>query len=103
MKSLFKPQYKYVEAVRNVSFSVDEGEMLAFIGPNGAGKSTTIKMLTGILHPTSGSANVLGFDPSRDRRKLSYQIGAVFGQKSPLNAKQHDVLPYPGESRGAAV
>ena len=85
MKSLFKPQYKEVEAVNNVSFSVDEGEMLAFIGPNGAGKSTTIKMLTGILHPTSGAANVLGFDPSKDRRKLSYLIGAVFGQKSQLS------------------
>lgn len=85
MKSLIKPQYKEVEAVKDVSFTVDEGEMLAFIGPNGAGKSTTIKMLTGILHPTSGFASVLGFDPSKDRRKLSYQIGAVFGQKSQLS------------------
>ncbi len=85
LKSLVKPKYKEVEAVKNVSFSVVEGEMLAFIGPNGAGKSTTIKMLTGILHPTSGAANVLGYDPSRDRRKLSYQIGAVFGQKSQLS------------------
>ncbi|MBN1624591.1 MAG: ATP-binding cassette domain-containing protein [Clostridia bacterium] len=84
-KSLIKPEYKEVEAVKNVSFSVEEGEMLAFIGPNGAGKSTTIKMLTGILHPTSGQAEVLGFNPVRDRKKLSYQIGAVFGQKSQLS------------------
>lgn len=85
LKSLVKPKYREVEAVKDVSFSVKEGEMLAFIGPNGAGKSTTIKMLTGILHPTSGFASVLGLDPSRDRRRLSYQIGAVFGQKSQLS------------------
>lgn len=85
IKSLVKPEYKEVEAVKNVSFTVDEGEMLAFIGPNGAGKSTTIKMLTGILHPTSGQAEVLGFNPVKDRRKLSYHIGAVFGQKSQLS------------------
>ena len=85
LKSLVKPTYKEVEAVQSVSFLVDAGEMLAFIGPNGAGKSTTIKMLTGILHPTSGSANVLDYNPVKDRRKLSYQIGAVFGQKSQLS------------------
>ncbi|MCD6321612.1 MAG: ATP-binding cassette domain-containing protein, partial [Clostridiales bacterium] len=85
LKSLVKPTYKEVEAVQSVSFSVEAGEMLAFIGPNGAGKSTTIKMLTGILHPTSGSANVLDFNPVKDRRKLAYQIGAVFGQKSQLS------------------
>lgn len=71
-------------AVDNISFSVEEGESLAFIGPNGAGKSTTIKMLTGILYPTSGSAKVLGLDPTKSRKKLSYQIGSVFGQKEQL-------------------
>lgn len=85
LKSLVKPTYKEVEAVKNVSFSVNTGEMLAFIGPNGAGKSTTIKMLTGILHPTKGNADVLGFNPVKERRKLSYKIGAVFGQKSQLS------------------
>lgn len=85
LKSLVKPTYKEVQAVSDVSFSVEAGEMLAFIGPNGAGKSTTIKMLTGILHPTTGSANVLEYNPVKDRRKLSYQIGAVFGQKSQLS------------------
>ncbi|MFO7611964.1 MAG: ATP-binding cassette domain-containing protein [Clostridia bacterium] len=85
IKSLARPDYKEVEAVRNISFSVNEGEMLAFIGPNGAGKSTTIKMLTGILHPTGGSMNVLGYNPVKERRKLSYNIGAVFGQKSQLS------------------
>jgi ABC-2 type transport system ATP-binding protein len=82
--SVFKPDYKVVDAVDNISFSVDEGELLAFIGPNGAGKSTTIKILTGILYPTSGFINVLGFNPSKERQKLAYYIGSVFGQKPQL-------------------
>jgi ABC-2 type transport system ATP-binding protein len=61
-----------------------KGEILAFLGPNGAGKSTTIKMLTGILYPTSGDISVLGFTPGTDRKKLSFRIGSVFGQKSQL-------------------
>src|SRR5438552_9666196 len=73
-----------VEAVRAVSFSVDEAERIAFIGPNGAGKSTTIKMLTGILFPTSGSAEVLGMTPWRQRRSLTRRIGTLFGQRSQL-------------------
>lgn len=84
MKSIFSPTYKEVNAVNNLCFEVQKGEMLAFIGPNGAGKSTTIKMLTGILHPSSGDINVLGLEPSIHRRKLSYKIGTVFGQKSQL-------------------
>ena len=83
-KSLFKREKIVKNAVDGVSFSVEEGEALAFIGPNGAGKSTTIKMLTGILYPTSGEVKVLGFNPSKDRVKLSYQIGSVFGQKEQL-------------------
>jgi ABC-2 type transport system ATP-binding protein len=83
-KNFIAPQNRTVIAVDDVSFSVGAGERIAFIGPNGAGKSTTIKMLTGILHPTSGSINVLGFDPTRDRKKLAYQIGTVFGQRSQL-------------------
>lgn len=67
-----------------VDLEVDAGEMLAFLGPNGAGKSTTIKMLTGILHPTSGEASVLGLTPWKHRKKLAYRIGTVFGQKSQL-------------------
>ncbi|HHY83350.1 MAG TPA: ATP-binding cassette domain-containing protein [Clostridiales bacterium] len=83
-RALIKPVYKEVHAVKNISFTVDKGEILAFIGPNGAGKSTTIKMLTGILHPTSGEISVLGFDPVKQRKQLSYHIGTVFGQKSQL-------------------
>jgi len=84
LSSAFNPQYKHVKAVDDISFSVEEGELLAFIGPNGAGKSTTIKMLTGILFPTGGKMKVLGFNPSNDRQKLAYHIGSVFGQKPQL-------------------
>ena len=73
-----------VKAVKDISFNVEEGEILAFIGPNGAGKSTTIKMLTGILKPTRGDIKVLGLDPQLQRKKLAYHIGTVFGQKSQL-------------------
>ena len=83
-KSLLKKEKVIKNAVDGISFSVEQGEALAFIGPNGAGKSTTIKMLTGILYPTDGEIKVLGLNPSKDRIKLSYQIGSVFGQKEQL-------------------
>ena len=82
--ALVKPEWKETDAVKNIGLTVERGEITAFIGPNGAGKSTFIKMLCGILYPTSGSINVLGFDPSKERRKLATRIGAVFGQKSQL-------------------
>jgi len=84
VRSLFKPEYSSIEAVRGLTFQMEAGELLGFIGPNGAGKSTTIKMLTGILHPTSGEAKVLGFVPWRERQKLAYHIGTVFGQRPQL-------------------
>ena len=84
LKSMFKPKYKTIKAVKDISFEVEKGEMIAFIGPNGAGKSTTIKMLSGILYPNSGSIKVLDIDPKEDRKKLAYQIGTVFGQKEQL-------------------
>lgn len=84
IKNLFNPEIKEITAVDDISFSVKSGERVAFIGPNGAGKSTTIKMLTGILFPTSGEIRVLGLDPSNDRKKLAYKIGTVFGQRSQL-------------------
>ena len=83
-RALFKPEQRVVEAVKGVSFEVEEGELVAFLGPNGAGKSTTIKMLMGILQPSGGSARVLDLDPTRQRVELSRYIGAVFGQKSQL-------------------
>ena len=84
IKSIFKPNYNVINAVNDISFSVQEGEIIAFIGPNGAGKSTTIKMLTGILYPSSGTINVMGINPSKQRKKLAYNIGTVFGQKEQL-------------------
>ena len=85
LKNLFKKREVNIKnAVDGISFSVEEGEALAFIGPNGAGKSTTIKMLTGILYPTEGEVSVLGLNPSKDRTKLAYKIGSVFGQKEQL-------------------
>jgi ABC-2 type transport system ATP-binding protein len=73
-----------IDAVAGVSFELAAGERLAIIGPNGAGKSTTLKMLTGVLEPTSGEAQVLGLVPWRQRRALAYRIGVVFGQRTQL-------------------
>ena len=73
-----------VRAVHDLTFSVQAGEMVGYIGPNGAGKSTTIKMLTGILVPTSGHLRVAGLDPSRERTELARRIGVVFGQRTTL-------------------
>ena len=84
IKGMFKTKYKKVNAVNDISFEVDKGEMIAFIGPNGAGKSTTIKMLTGILYPDQGEIEVMGIDPRRKRKQLAYEIGTVFGQKEQL-------------------
>jgi ABC-2 type transport system ATP-binding protein len=84
LKSFIKPKYNIIKAVKDISFSVEKGEMIAFIGPNGAGKSTSIKMMTGILFPDGGKIDVLGYDPTKDRKKLAYEIGCVFGQKEQL-------------------
>ena len=84
LKNYLFPRYQTIPAVNDISFSVEGGERVAFIGPNGAGKSTTIKILTGIMRPTSGQVRVLGKTPGADRNTLAYQIGAVFGQRSQL-------------------
>lgn len=84
LHALFWPEYSLIEAVQGLSFQMEAGELLGFIGPNGAGKSTTIKMLTGILYPSGGEAQVLGYTPWKERRKLAYQIGTVFGQRPQL-------------------
>src|SRR5438045_1201216 len=75
LSALAHPVYRAVEAVRGLSFDIDAGELVAFIGPNGAGKSTTLKMLTGLLFPTAGDAQVLGLTPWSQRTKLAYRIG----------------------------
>jgi len=84
LKSFIKREYVMVEAVKNVSFKIDEGEIVGYIGPNGAGKSTTIKMLSGILLPTAGNIIVDGLNPFEDRKKYVSNIGVVFGQRSQL-------------------
>ncbi|MBD5456478.1 MAG: ATP-binding cassette domain-containing protein [Lachnospiraceae bacterium] len=83
-KAIVHPRFEEIRAVDNISFDVEEGEILAFIGPNGAGKSTTIKMLTGILYPEGGNIKVLGINPVKERKQLAYEIGTVFGQKEQL-------------------
>jgi ABC-2 type transport system ATP-binding protein len=84
IRNLFETRYDVVRAVDGVSFEIDAGEFVGFIGPNGAGKSTTIKMLTGVLQPTSGTARVGEFDPRRDRLAYTARIGVVFGQRTQL-------------------
>ncbi|WP_219465267.1 ABC transporter ATP-binding protein [Nonomuraea rhizosphaerae] len=80
----FKVKRAVVHAVRDLSFTVAPGEFVGYLGPNGAGKSTTIKMLCGILTPTSGRVRVAGLDPSRRRTTLARRIGVVFGQRTTL-------------------
>lgn len=84
LRSLWKREYRDVEAVKDISFSIQPGERVGFLGPNGAGKTTTLKMLSGLLHPTSGSALVLGRVPQRRERELLSQITLVMGQKQQL-------------------
>ena len=82
--NMFVPKYEIKHAVKDLSFTIEKGEMVGFIGPNGAGKSSTIKMLSGILCPDSGSITVNGFVPYKQRKSYVGKIGVVFGQKSQL-------------------
>lgn len=84
LKSLASPEYKIIKAVDDVSFEIQSGEIIGYLGPNGAGKSTTIKLLTGVLEPTSGSVKVAERIPTRDRTRNAYEIGVVYGQRSQL-------------------
>ena len=84
VKALFKPKKEIVKAVDGISFEVPRGEILGFIGPNGAGKSTVIKMLTGILMPTSGVCRINGQIPQENRKNYVKEIGVVFGQRTQL-------------------
>lgn len=83
--NLFVPKYNEKVAVDGINFEIQKGEAVGFIGSNGAGKSTTIKMMSGILFPTRGSVEVMGFNPQKDRRQYVSHIGVVFGQKSQLS------------------
>ena len=84
IKSLFKRSYKLIPAVKNISISIKQGELVGFIGPNGAGKTTTLKLLSGLLHPTEGEINVLGFSPSDRNEKYLQQISLIMGQRNQL-------------------
>jgi len=84
LKGLFFPEKTTICGVDSISFSIERGEIVGYIGPNGAGKSTTIKMLTGILHPTSGSIRVCGISPQENRKAVVKKLGVVFGQRTQL-------------------
>src|SRR3954471_14046012 len=83
-KGLYKREYKEVRAVDDVSFSIEPGEMVAFLGPNGAGKTTTLKMLSGLIFPSAGSAKVLGFTPWERADAFRRQFALIMGQKNQL-------------------
>src|SRR5437588_2672299 len=84
LRGLYKRDYKEVRAVDDVSFSIEPGEMVAFLGPNGAGKTTTLKMLSGLIYPTTGSARVLGFTPWERADAFRRRFALVMGQKNQL-------------------
>lgn len=84
VKSLFKREYFDIKAVDDISFKINEGEMVGFIGPNGAGKTTTLKVLSGLLYPTGGEARVLGYDPYKRQPEFQKQFSLVMGQKNQL-------------------
>ena len=84
IKGLFHREYEMTLAVKDVSFSIDEGELVGFLGPNGAGKTTTLKMLSGLLYPTSGSAKVLGYVPWERKDGYRRQFALLLGQKNQL-------------------
>ncbi|NBD25424.1 ABC transporter ATP-binding protein [Paenibacillus glycinis] len=84
MKALFVREHAIVDALRDISFTIKEGEIVGYIGPNGAGKSTTIKVMSGIMVPDRGSCSIMGYTPWQERRAYVGNIGVVFGQRSQL-------------------
>src|SRR6266700_2952700 len=84
VRGLFRRQYKEVRAVDGVTFTIEPGEMVAFLGPNGAGKTTTLKMLSGLIYPSSGTATVLGFTPWDRPDAFRRRFSLVMGQKNQL-------------------
>lgn len=85
VKNLFVQDIAYVKAVDDISFEIEKGDIVAYIGPNGAGKSTTVKMLSGIMKPTSGEILINGISPQKERKRVVKNLGVVFGQRSQLN------------------
>ncbi len=84
LKNFIKREYKYIDAIKDISFNIEEGSIVGYIGQNGAGKSTTIKILSGILIPDSGSVTIDGLTPWKERKEYVSKIGVVFGQRSQL-------------------
>lgn len=84
LKNFIKREYKYIDAIKDISFNIEEGSIVGYIGQNGAGKSTTIKILSGILIPDKGNVTIDGLTPWKDRKKYVSKIGVVFGQRSQL-------------------
>src|SRR5438309_1915086 len=84
LRGLYRREYKEVRAVDGVGFTIEPGEMVAFLGPNGAGKTTTLKMLSGLIYPTSGTARVAGFDPTKRENAYRRLFALVMGQKNQL-------------------
>ncbi|HFU4123613.1 TPA: ATP-binding cassette domain-containing protein [Streptococcus suis] len=85
IKAFFKPKKKAIQAVQDISLSIQQGEIVGYIGSNGSGKSTTIKMLTGVLHADEGAVTINGLVPKDNRKAVNKQIGVLFGQKSHLD------------------
>ncbi|MDE5909928.1 MAG: ATP-binding cassette domain-containing protein [Lachnospiraceae bacterium] len=85
VKNLFVQNAEYIRAVDDISFEIEKGDIVAYIGPNGAGKSTTVKMLSGIMQPTSGEILINGISPQKERKRVVRNLGVVFGQRSQLN------------------
>lgn len=85
LKHIIRPKYETLRAVDGISFNIEKGEIVGYIGPNGAGKSTTVKMMSGILTPTSGEILINGISPYKERKRVVKNIGVVFGQRSQLN------------------
>lgn len=100
VKTIFHREKVPVTAVNDVSFTVEEGDIIGILGPNGAGKSTMIKMLTGTLYPTEGTIDVMGYNPTKNRKLYVKQIGAVFGQRSQLI---WDIPPIDGFRMNKAI
>ncbi len=97
MTSLFRREYREIAAVRDVSFTVEPGEIVGFLGPNGAGKTTTLKMLSGILHPTAGQVDIMGFVPWRREPAFLKQLAMVRGSRpitGPAELTVHDLLRF---------
>ena len=84
VKNLFFAEKRKISAVRDISFSIERGEIVGYIGPNGAGKSTTLKMMCGIMMPTGGEIRVNGISPQQERKKVVQNLGVVFGQRTQL-------------------